>query len=60
MKIYKIKVNGKSYRVELEAIDEVKNEEKPAEKEKKVIQEQLIFLNKKRILMRFFLEIVIC
>ena len=40
MKIYKIKVNGKSYRVELEAIDEVKNEEKPAEKveEKKAEQ----------------------
>ena len=26
MKIYKVKVNGKTYKVELEAIDEVKNE----------------------------------
>lgn len=30
MKVYKIKVNGKSYRVELEAMDEVASENKPA------------------------------
>ena len=35
MKIYKIKVNGKTYRVELEAIDEVSSE-KPTEPKEKV------------------------
>lgn len=37
MKIYKIKVNGKTYRVELEAIDEVSSEKpvEPKEKEEK-------------------------
>ncbi len=32
MKIYKIKVNGKTYRVELESVEEAANGEKPAEK----------------------------
>ena len=31
MKVYKIKVNGKAYRVELEAIEEVQQGEKPKE-----------------------------
>ena len=41
MKIYKIKVNGKNYRVELEAVEEVKSEavkeEKKAEAEPKKV-----------------------
>ena len=35
MKVYKIKVNGKSYRVELESIDEVGAPAAPAPSEKK-------------------------
>jgi len=35
MKIYKIKVNGKTYKVELEAIDEVKSEAAPKIEAKK-------------------------
>ena len=34
MKIYKIKVNGKSYKVELESIEEVASGEKPASETK--------------------------
>ena len=33
MKVYKIKVNGKSYRVELEAIDEVATDAQPKKEE---------------------------
>ena len=40
MKIYKIKVNGKSYRVELEAIEQV--ETVPLEEKKKVEQNKKI------------------
>ena len=35
MKIYKIKVNGKSYRVELESIEEVKSEKQVEKVEQK-------------------------
>lgn len=35
MKVYKIKVNGKSYKVEVEAIDEVAATEAPKKEEKK-------------------------
>ena len=38
MKIYKIKVNGKSYRVELESIEEVATE--AVKEEKKVVKEE--------------------
>ena len=34
MKIYRVKVNGKTYKVELEAMEEVKSESKPAEVKK--------------------------
>ena len=36
MKIYKVKVNGKTYKVELEAIDEVKTESTAVEVKKEV------------------------
>lgn len=39
MKIYKIKVNGKTYRVELESIEEVASGEKPVEKKEERIVE---------------------
>lgn len=43
MKIYKIKVNGKSYRVELEAIEQVSTvpiEEKKKEESKKIVSNE--------------------
>ena len=40
MKIYKIKVNGKSYRVELEAIEQV--DSTPLEEQKKVESKRII------------------
>ena len=40
MKIYKIKVNGKSYRVELEALEEVASEQPKVEKKVAVEQPQ--------------------
>ena len=36
MKVYKVKVNGKTYKVELEAIDEVKTESTAVEVKKEV------------------------
>ena len=36
MKVYKVKVNGKTYKVELEAIDEVKSEASFVEQKKEV------------------------
>lgn len=36
MKIYKIKVNGKTYKVELESVEEVAGENKPVEAKKEV------------------------
>lgn len=41
MKVYKIKVNGKAYKVELEAIDEVASEQK-VEEPKKVEEKKVV------------------
>ena len=41
MKVYKIKVNGKSYKVELEAIDEVVTTEAPKEEKKEEIKKTI-------------------
>ena len=38
MKVYKVKVNGKTYKVELEAIDEVKSEASFVEQKKEATQ----------------------
>lgn len=39
MKVYKIKVNGKTYKVELEAVDEIKSETFAVEEKKEVKSE---------------------
>lgn len=53
MKIYKIKVNGKTYKVELESIDErvTKEEVKPVKKEevkKKKMYQQVVLVEIKK------------
>jgi len=42
MKIYKVKVNGKTYKVELESIDEIVSKEKPKLKEAKKEEKKTI------------------
>jgi len=42
MKIYKVKVNGKTYKVELESVDEIKSDKKVTLKEEKKVEEKKV------------------
>ena len=66
MKIYKIKVNGKSYKVELEAIEEIKSEAPVMEKKEEAklpllqqVKERKFFLLFKEPLLTLKLMLVI-